>query len=191
MLENVMKRQNEALKAKIGYKTVVSAALIALAVALPQLVHAALGQSGGVQFLPMYLPVLLGGCLLGWKWALTVGILSPLVSFALTTLAGNPMPAAARLPFMMFELAVFALVSGLFSGLIYKNGLWAFPAVIAAQITGRAAFLGAIAIFQRVAPFTPKMIWGQIVSGIPGLLIQAVAVPLIVIALRAVLLRKK
>ena len=191
MLENVLKKQNEALKTKIGYKTVVSAALIALAVALPQLVHVALGQSGGVQFLPMYLPVLLGGCLLGWKWALTVGILSPLVSFALTTLAGNPMPAAARLPFMMFELAVFAAVSGLFSGLIYKNGLWAFPAVIVAQIAGRAAFLGAIAIFRRVAPFTPKMIWGQIVSGIPGLLIQAVAVPLIVIALRAVLLRKK
>jgi hypothetical protein len=64
----------------------------------------------------MYLPVLLGGCLLGWRWALAVGVLSPVVSFLITSLAGAPMPALPRLPFMMAELAVFALVSGLLPG---------------------------------------------------------------------------
>ena len=191
MLENVLTKNNAASKTKITCKTLVSIGLIALAVVLPQLVHLALGQPGGVQLLPMYLPVLIGGCLLGWRWAMFVGVLSPLASFALTSLMGNPMPVLARLPFMMAELAVFAVVSGLFSNKIYKNGLWAFPAVLAAQLAGRAAFLGLAFIFQSVAPFTAEMIWNQILAGWLGLAIQLIAVPLIVIGIRAILVKEK
>lgn len=191
MLENVLTKNNAASKTKITCKTLVSIGLIALAVVLPQLVHLALGQPGGVQLLPMYLPVLIGGCLLGWRWAMFVGVLSPLASFALTSLMGNPMPVLARLPFMMAELAVFAVVSGLFSNKIYKNGLWAFPAVLAAQLAGRAFFLGLAFIFQSVAPFTAEMIWSQILAGWLGLAIQLIAVPLIVIGIRAILVKEK
>jgi hypothetical protein len=191
MLENVLTKNNAASKTKITCKTLVSIGLIALAVVLPQLVHLALGQPGGVQLLPMYLPVLIGGCLLGWRWAMFVGVLSPLASFALTSLMGNPMPVLARLPFMMAELAVFAVVSGLFSNKIYKNGLWAFPAVLAAQLAGRTAFLGLAFIFQSVAPFTAEMIWSQILAGWLGLAIQLISVPLIVIGLRAILVKEK
>lgn len=191
MLDTALTKRSASLRVKITCKTLVSLGLIALAVALPQLVHLALGQPGGVQFLPMYLPVLIGGCLLGARWAVAVGALSPVVSFLLTSLAGNPMPALPRLPFMIAELTVFALVAGLFSKKIAQNGLWAFPAVIAAQITGRAVFLGAVALFQGAAPFTVPMIWSQILAGLPGLAIQAVLVPLVIIALRAVLVRDK
>lgn len=191
MLENVLTKNNAASKTKITCKTLVSIGLIALAVVLPQLVHLALGQPGGVQLLPMYLPVLIGGCLLGWRWAMFVGVLSPLASFELTSLMGNPMPVLARLPFMMAELAVFAVVSGLFSNKIYKNGLWAFPAVLAAQLAGRTAFLGLAFIFQSVAPFTAEMIWSQILAGWLGLAIQLIAVPLIVIGIRAILVKEK
>ena len=190
MLENVLTKQNATTRKKLTLNAVLSVGLIALAVVLPQIVHIALGQPGGVQLLPMYLPVLIGGCLLGWKWALAVGVLSPVVSFAITSLMGNPMPALPRLPFMMAELAVFALVSGLFSKRIYENGLWAFPAVILAQLSGRAVFLGLVAIFQSVAPFSVEMIWGQICAGWPGLLIQAIVVPLLIIAIRAILVKK-
>lgn len=191
MLDTALTKRSASLRVKITCKTLVSLGLIALAVALPQLVHLALGQPGGVQFLPMYLPVLIGGCLLGARWAVAVGALSPVVSFLLTSLAGNPMPALPRLPFMIAELTVFALVAGLFSKKIAQNGLWAFPAVIAAQIAGRAVFLGAVALFQGVVPFTVPMIWSQILAGLPGLAIQAVLVPLVIIALRAVLVRDK
>ncbi len=191
MLDTALTKRSASLRVKITCKTLVSLGLIALAVALPQLVHLALGQPGGVQFLPMYLPVLMGGCLLGARWAVAVGALSPVVSFLLTSLAGNPMPALPRLPFMIAELTVFALVAGLFSKKIAQNGLWAFPAVIAAQIAGRAVFLGAVALFQGAAPFTVPMIWSQILAGLPGLAIQAVLVPLVIIALRAVLVRDK
>ena len=187
MLENVLSRKNASIKTKITVKTLLSVGLIALAVVLPQIVHLALGQPGGVQLLPMYLPVLIGGCLLGWRWAIAVGALSPVVSYLLTSMMGEAMPALPRLPFMIAELAVFALVSGLFSKKTYQNGLWAFPAVILAQLAGRTVFLGLVAIFQSVTPFTVEMIWSQILTGWVGLAIQAVIVPLLIIGLRAIL----
>ena len=191
MFENVLTYNNVPVKKKIAYKTVISAALIVIAVILPQLIHMALGQPGGVKWLPMYLPVLIGGCLLGWRWGLAVGILSPVLSFALTSFWGNPMPAAARLPFMIIELAIFAAVSGLFTKLIAKNGLWAFPAVISAQIAGRLIFLFAIFICQSFASFTVKVIWEQIVTGLSGLYLQAALAPVIMIGLRALLIKDK
>ena len=115
MLESVLERKNASFKVKITVKTVVSAAIIALAVILPQLIHIAFGASGGARWLPMYLPVLLGGCLLGWQWGLGVGLLSPIVSYLITLATGSPMPVAMRLPYMAVELGVFAAVSGLFS----------------------------------------------------------------------------
>ena len=189
MFENALTMRNLSVRTKITCKTLVSTGLIALAVILPQLVHLALGQPGGVKWLPMYLPVLIGGCLLGAKWGLAVGVLSPLVSFLITTAMGNPMPAAPRLPFMMAELAVFALVSGLITKKIAANGLWAFPAVILAQICGRAAFLLLVAATQSMTQFTPAMIWGQIKTGFVGLAVQAVLVPVIIIALRKLLIK--
>ena len=189
MFENALTYKNVAFGKKIAYKTLVSAGIVALAVVLPQLVHLALGQPGGVKWLPMYLPVLIGGCLLGAKWGLAVGALSPLVSFLITLAMGDPMPMAARLPFMMAELAVFALVSGLFTKKIADNGLWAFPAVILAQITGRAAFLGLIAATQSMTDFTVTMIWKQIQTGFVGLLAQAIIVPVIVIVLRKLMVK--
>ena len=189
MFEQALSMRQVAAGKKIAYKTLVSAGLIALAAALPQIVHLILGAPGGVKWLPMYLPVLIGGCLLGAKWGLAIGVLSPVVSFLLTSAIGNPMPPAARLPFMAAELAVFALVSGLFTKKIAENGLWAFPAVILAQIIGRGAFFGLVALTQHFTAFTPAMIWGQIRTGFAGIAVQAVLVPLIIIALRTVLMR--
>ena len=189
MFENALTMRNLSHGTKITYKTLVSIGLIALAVILPQLVHLALGQPGGVKWLPMYLPVLIGGCLLGTEWGLAVGILSPIVSFLITSAMGNPMPMSARLPFMVLELAVFAAISGLFTKKISENGLWAFPAVILAQFCGRSVFLGAIVVTQNFTQFTPKMIWSQIQTGFTGLAVQAVLVPVIIIGLRKLLIK--
>lgn len=189
MFENALTMRNVSYGTKLTCKTLVSAGLVALAVILPQLVHIALGASGGVKFLPMYLPVLIGGCLLGVRWGFAVGALSPLISFVITSAMGNPMPMAARLPFMMAELAVFAAVSGAFTKKIAVNGLWVFPAVILAQISGRAVFLGLVTVMQNFTQFTPSMIWGQIQAGFVGLAMQAVLVPVIIISLRRVMIK--
>lgn len=189
MLENVLVRHNCSLKIKVTVKGLVSLGCIVLAVLLPQLVHLALGQAGGVQWLPMYLPVLLGGCLLGWRWGLGVGILSPIASFCITSLAGNAMPAAARLPYMVAELAVFAAVSGLFSEKIGENGWMAFPAVLLAAVSGRAFFLLLAFVFQGVSTLSGATVWAQIQTGLLGLVLQAVLVPFLVMGLRLLLKR--
>lgn len=187
MLENILVKKNYSLKIKITIKSLVSLGIVALAVILPQLVHVVLGQAGGVRWLPMYLPVLLGGCLLGWAWGFGVGVASPVVSFFITFAAGDPMSAFARLPFMTAELAVFAAVSGLFSKKIAENGWMAFPAVLLAQISGRTVFMLLALIFQEVTPFTPALIWSQIQEGLLGMLLQAVLVPLAVMYLGRIL----
>ena len=183
MLENVLTNRNVSLKGKIACKTIVSAVLIALSVLIPQLVHLAVGAEGGVKYLPMYLPVLIGGCLLGMSWGLSVGILAPVMSFIITSAMGNPMPALQRLPFMILELGVFALVSGAFTKKISENTLWAFPVVILSQLAGRGFFLLTVALFGSLANMSVAMIWGQIQKGLLGLVIQAVLAPVIIILL--------
>ena len=184
MIENILVRKNCGAKLKITVKSLVSASLIALAVILPQLVHLAAGASGGAEWLPMYLPVLLGGCILGTVWGLGVGVLSPVASFAITALFGNPMPAAARLPFMMAELATMAAISGLFADRIAKNGWTAFAAVILAFAAGRTLFMILALVFAPLTPFTPALVWSQIESGLLGMTLQCVLVPFAVMGLR-------
>ena len=185
MIENALRSRQVSFKLGITAKALISAGTVALAVLLPQLAHLALGEQAGMRFLPMYLPVLLGGCLLGWQWGLGIGLLSPLVSYLITAAAGSPMPALARLPFMMAELAVFAVICGVFSDKIAKNGLMAFPAVLLAQLGGRSVFLLSAAAFSGVSPLNAAMVWGQIQTGFAGLLIQAVLAPVIIIGLKA------
>lgn len=185
MIENALRSRQVSFKLGITVKALISAGTVALAVLLPQLAHLALGEQAGMRFLPMYLPVLLGGCLLGWRWGFGIGLLSPLVSYLITAAAGSPMPALARLPFMMAELAVFAVICGVFSDKIAKNGLMAFPAVLLAQLGGRSVFLLSAAAFSGVSPLNAAMVWSQIQTGFAGLLIQAVLAPVIIIGLKA------
>ncbi len=191
MIEQVLARRGATLRVKVTVKSLISLGIIVLAVALPQLVHLALGAEGGAQWLPMYLPILLGGCLLGWKWGLGVGIVSPLISFAITSMFGSPMPALARLPYMVAELAVFGAISGLFSRSIARNGWMAFPAVLLAQVAGRLTFLAIAAIFQGVSPITAAVAWSQIQTGLLGMILQAVIIPFIVMGLRLLLIKDK
>ena len=187
MLETALERKNIKFGVKITVKALISAGVIALAVILPQLVHLFSGAAGGAKWLPMYLPVLIGGCLLGGRWGLGVGVLSPVVSFLITSMTGNAMPAASRLPYLIAELAVFAVVSGVFSKKISENLWLAFPAVLLAQVSGRAVFLMVAAIFQSIAPLSAAAVWSQIQTGLLGLVLQAVLVPFIVMGLGVLL----
>ena len=90
-------------------KMAVGGLLIAVGILLPQVFHLAGGSAMGTLFLPMHLPVLLGGFLLGPLFGGTVGLLTPLVSCLLTG-----MPAAAVLPTMAVELLVYGLAGGAF-----------------------------------------------------------------------------
>ena len=85
MLESILVKKQVKTKTKITIKTLISAGLIAMAVILPQIVHLVAGAQGGMVWLPMYLPILIGGALLGVKWGLGVAIVSPILSFLITS----------------------------------------------------------------------------------------------------------
>lgn len=187
MIENVIQKRNISEKGKITLKLGISLGIVALAVVMPQMLHLAVGANAGVTWLPMYFPILLGGCLLGAKWGIGIGIISPAVSYIITSLFGTAMPTFERLPFMMAELTVLAFIGGLFSKYITKKSWVAFPAVLLAEICGRLTFLLAVAIFKNFTSFTVAIAWSQIKAGFAGLALQAVAAPLLIIGLKRII----
>ncbi len=191
MIESILSRHKVNLSVKISVKLALSIALISLAVGLPFLAHIIGGASAGITMLPMYLPVVLGGCILGKYWAMGVGVASPLASFLITSISGNAMPALARLPFMVAELAILGFVAGLFEKIITKNGVWAYLAVPVAFITARASFIGLVAIFSSVSTLSVSLIWSQIVSGMLAVAIQSIVVATIVCVASYILKRGK
>lgn len=184
MLDAVLRRYN--LGIRISIKGAVSVLLVALAVALPQLGHF-FGKEFSSIYMPMYAPALLAGCLLGWQWGLGVGLLSPVVSFGFSSLfLSSVMPTASRLPYMMLELGVYGFICGLFAKKIEKNAFVSFPVVALAQVSGRAVYV----IYNLIAGRTFAELLSSVQTGIVGLYIQLILVPLLVIVLSK-LLRKE
>lgn len=184
MLDLILNKKSAAVK--ISVKGALTVFCIALAVALPQITHALGGAQAGVKYMPMYAPALLAGCFLGWQYGLLVGALSPVVSFGITQLAlGSAMPAAERLPYMALELAAYGVICGLFSKKIAKTPALAFPVVALAQVSGRAVYV----VYNLIAGKSFTYLFNSIVSGLPGLYIQLLAVPAIVMLLGAVIKR--
>lgn len=157
-----------------------AALLLAMGVLLPQVFHLLGGAATGGTFLPMHIPVLMGGLLLGPHWGLALGVTCPLLSSLLTA-----MPPAARLPFMLVELAVYGLVAGLLSR---RNcNLWV--ALLGAQIAGRLAYALVLWAGQGLFSlnFPPALtVWTALLTGLPGLVVQWVFVPSLVLLTRRV-----
>lgn len=179
-------------KSRISIKTVLSVFIVILAISLPQLFHIVIGGASGIKWLPMYLPVLLAGLLMGPKYGAVVGTLSPLMSFAFTNVVlSAPMPNIAVLPFMMVELCVFGTVSGLFDKKVLDKDYFTFLGVILAEVCGRIVYLLSAFI---VGLFTEKAIKvGTVVTrikmGVPGLFLLLVAVPFIVLLIKHTLVK--
>lgn len=169
---------------KLSVKAQVLGALIALvsAVALPQLVHiigaaSGMGTSLGETFLPMHLPIILMGFLVGPYTAGVAGLLSPLVSFALTG-----MPSSVMLPFMMIELCIY----GVCAGLLKNVKLPVIVKALIAQIAGRAVRAAAIAVgfYAFGTPVQPSVILTSITAGLFGIALQLIIIPLAVYRLK-------
>jgi len=160
-----------------SHKITGCALFLALGIVLPMFFH----MFGlGKVFLPMHIPVFLAGLLLGSKEGLLIGTLTPILSSLLT---GMPpmMPPIAQL--MFFELGTY----GYISGKIRSMGINIYGSIIAAMIAGRAiagiAGWGLLPLFglprfPLFLPFTTSL-----VSGIPGLMLQLLVLPPLVVAL--------
>lgn len=167
-------------------QTLAAALAVIISVALPQVFHLVgmvsdLGSALGETFLPMHLSIFLVGYLAGAYAGFAAGLLSPFISFALTSAAGQAMPALPMLPYMMIELCIYGVVTGLFA----RFGRGKVPVILSlfiAQFAGRAVRALAIIIgyFGFGSSVAPSLIWSSIVAGLPGLILQWILVPLMI-----------
>lgn len=160
-------------------KLVIAGLFTALGVILPIFFHAI--PNAGSIFLPMHLPVLLCGLLCGWYYGAACGILAPLLSSLITG-----MPPAAMLPSMLCELLVYGLLTGLLFSRIRTGKLAVdlYCSLIGAMIGGRlvAGLLNAL-IFRAGNYSLSIWVTASFVTALPGIIIQLVAVPIIVLSL--------
>lgn len=162
-----------------------SALYLALAVVLPMAFHLignAIGYGlAGRVFLPMHIPVLLAGFLVGPASGVVVGLLAPGISHLLTQ-----MPPPYAVPLMSLELPIYGLIAGLAYNRLKLN---VYVALIAAMLVGRIMFgvgLFVLGMFMDL-PYTAAVFFstgGAILPGLPGIALQLVLVPILVAAVR-------
>lgn len=160
---------------------IISAVMIAIGIVLPLTFHSF--PDGGKVFLPMHIPIMIGAFFLPWTWAVAVGVLTPVLSFVLTG-----MPPIAPIPMviiMAFELMTYGLIISLLRKKVVNRDKWYSPlaAVIPAMIVGRVVVgIVMFALLQIYLPMkiSPLMfVWGGITTGLPGIIVQIVLIPVL------------
>lgn len=140
-------------------------------------------QQIGNMLLPMHIPVLLCGLICGWKYGLGIGFLMPILR---NLLFGMP-PLFPTGVSMAFELATYGLVIGL----LYSHSRWQcvialYRCMIAAMLAGRIVWGAVQMLLLRLSgnAFTWEMfLAGAFLNAIPGILLQLILVPAIMVAL--------
>ncbi len=173
-----MKRGSNTIKISIG------AMLTALSIVLPQIFHlTGIPQVGSI-FLPMHIPVLLSGFIVGPVYAAVIGAISPIISHLLTN-----MPASARLPFMIIELLIYGLASGLLyhTFKLKDKKFGAIISLVLAMAAGRLAYAASLFIASEFLGVECGGVMAALtatVTGVYGIILQLVTIPPIVFALK-------
>lgn len=161
-------------------KMVLAAMFLALALVLPFLT----GQipEVGAMLCPMHIPVLLCGFFCGWPWGLTVGLLAPVLR---SVLFGMP-PMFPTAICMSAELAIYGLMSGLLYSRLPRNKSSVYLSLLVAMVAGRLVWGAARFLCTGLDPsaFGFAAFWaGAVTSAIPGIAVQIVLIPILVITL--------
>ena len=167
------------MKTKCSVKNMtLTAVCIALCVVLPIAFHS-IPDAGSV-FLPMHIPVLICGMICGWPYGFICGLMGPLVSSALTG-----MPPIAILPAMMLECGTYGMVSGIMLKLVHTRSTCGdlYIALVTAMLAGRV--MSGIAKALIFMPGISMTAWvtASFVTALPGILIQLVFLPSVVMTL--------
>lgn len=162
-------------------KDLVWAALfLAIGIIIPYIFHAT--SLPGQIFLPMHIPVLLCGVILGKRYGLIIGILLPFIN---SVLLGMP-PIFPTGVAMAFELATY----GVITGLLYKDKKCnIFISLISAMLIGRVVSGVVNYILLTVGGngfvFT-AFLTTTFVKAIPGIIIQLILIPVVLKAIEHV-----
>ena len=162
-------------------KMILAALFLALAYVMPFLT----GQIPeiGAMLCPLHIPVLLCGFICGWGWGLTVGFIAPL--FRSLTLGMPPLFPTAIC--MAAELAAYGVIAGLMHKILPKKIPYIYCSLLTAMIAGRIVWGAAMLICMGIdgGAFTfSAFIAGAFLNAIPGIIIQIVLVPIVVVLLQ-------
>lgn len=160
-------------------KSTICAICIALCTVLPLMLHGV--QDAAKVLCPMHLPAFLCGLVCGWRFGLFCGLTGPALSCLLTS-----MPAAAYLPSMMIELAIYGGVSGLLMEHIRTGSTYAdlYISQITAMLLGRIlSGVSKTYIFMSGKYGMEAWIAGSVIESLPGTILQLILIPSIVFAL--------
>ena len=130
----------------------------------------------------MHIPVLLAGLVIGGDYGFIIGMLTPLISHFVTGMPGTP-----RLPFMIGELAIYGLVSGLLyhnAGLKNKK-LGGLITLVASMLAGRlfyAAMLFVAANLLNIKCGGAIAAVTATIKGVYGIGLQLLVIPPIIYA---------
>ena len=163
------------------YRMILSAMFLAVALVLPFLTGQ-IPQIGNA-LCPMHLPVFLCAFFCGPWYAAAVGAAAPLLRFLIF---GMPpiMPSGVA---MCVELAVYGASAGIFYRLLPEKNWAVYVALIGAMLAGRVMWGAARTILYGLG--SSQFGWAAFISGavlnsVPGIILQIVLIPVLVLTLR-------
>ena len=165
---------------KQTYRLVYTSMFLVLGLVLPFLT----GQipQVGSMLCPMHIPVLLCGFFCGWPYGLAVGFIVPI--FRSLTFGMPPLfPTAVC---MAFELAAYGAVSGWMHKIMPRKKSYIYCSLLTAMIIGRVVWGGAMFLCMGIdgGGFTfSAFLAGAIFNAVPGIILQIVLIPILVMIL--------
>ena len=147
--------------------------LSGIGIALSRIFHILAGSSAGATFLPMHIAVLIAALTFGITSGAIVAGSSIIFSYLLTG-----MPTLARLPYMLIELVIYAILLGVFNKK-FNNYVSLISTIILGRIIYSIVLFVAINVFEL--PTYGISVIESIKTGMPGIIIQLLCVPFIAI----------
>lgn len=170
-----------ALRSTSTKRLVLAGLFLGLGLVMPFLT----GQipSVGSRLLPMHIPVLLCGFVLGGPLGLVVGFLTPLLR---SVLFGMP-PLFPTALVMAFELAAYGYLAGVLYRSLPKKRIRIYASLLLAMLGGRVVWglVNAVVLGFSGTSFTWQMFTaGALINAAPGIILQIIVIPVIVVVLQ-------
>lgn len=154
--------------------------LIAIGVVLPM--FARMIPNGGTLLSPLHIPALIAGIVLGPVEGMIVGLVCPLLNYAV-----SGMPQGAGLIAMCVELPVYGLISGLLMKTFktQKDGVRVYVSLVIAMILGRIAGGLVQAVILGAGNYSLQ-IWAAsyFAKTAPAIVIHLILIPAVYFALK-------
>ncbi|MDE5830328.1 MAG: ECF transporter S component [Clostridia bacterium] len=174
-----MKKSNrlaEVLSSKKAKYIIGTFLLSGIGIALPRIFHVLAGSDAGATFLPMHIAVLIAALTFGTISSTIVAGSSVVFSYLLTG-----MPSPTRLPYMLIELLIYALLLS-----VFNKKFNSYISLILTMVIGRILYAGILFAAVNILGLYSYgiSVIESVKMGIPGIIIQLICIPFIASSLK-------